>query len=78
MTTDLTYTQTGMFTQFYAETEAGKIAWDDAAEMLAGNFQIFNQHLASTIYQLKKAGYTVSKAKKTTLTMNDIFLELDD
>ena len=77
MTHDLTYSQAGMFTQFYAESDAGKQAWNDAAEQLHGNFKILNNHLNSTIYQLKKAGLTVAKTKKVTLSMLDIFNELD-
>jgi hypothetical protein len=74
---DLTYTKDSMFTTFFAENESGVIAYNEAAKTLGGTFKIFNIHFDSVIYQLKNAGYTVSKAKKSTLSMNDIFAELD-
>lgn len=78
MTSDLTYYKAGMFTQFYAESDAGKQAWNEAAEQLQGNFKILNIHLNSTIYQLKQAGLTVSKIKKVTLSMQNQALSMSD
>lgn len=71
--TDLTYIDGGMFTTFVAETKAGEVAWNEAAKKLGGNFKIFTVHLKSTLQQLKQAGYKVSKAKKPSKKLNDIF-----
>ena len=74
-TVDLTYSDDGLFCTFYPETEDGKNAWNEAATLLGGNFRIYSQHKKATIEQLNAAGYSVTKAKKPTITFDDINLE---
>ena len=71
---DLTYTSDNMFTMFYANTASGMIAWN--AMELHSSSKILNMHLSSTIYQLKKAGYSVGKEKPSKLTIDEILAEL--
>lgn len=73
--TDLEYTHDVMFTRFYPNTEAGKGAWRSMAQQ-DGVAAVLTMHAKSVISQLKKAGYTVSKAKKQTQTIDDILKEL--
>ena len=73
---DLTYTQDKMFTRFFAETEAGHTAWNQMAETLGGVAAVLNIHANSTIYQLKKAGYKVGKAKPSKMSIDEILKEL--
>ena len=76
--TDLTYTQNGMFTRFIAASDVGEDAWRQMAKALGGDVAILNSQLKSTLYQLRKAGYKVTKAKKVTKKeMNGIFAELE-
>ena len=69
---DLSYSTEGMFTQFFADSLAGENAWRTMAVVCDGNAKIFTIHLASTLAQLRNAGYVVRKAKKSSLTMSDI------
>jgi len=73
---DLTYTTGNMFTTFYANTPDGVTAWNEMAKMQDGAAVILNNHLSSTIYQLKKAGYSVGKEKPNKLTIDEILAEL--
>ena len=76
--TDLSYQNSGLFTQFYANTPSGIEAWNHAANHDENkNFKILSIHLKKVLFDLRKAGYTVSKEKKSKLTMDEIFLELD-
>tara|TARA_R110002096_G_scaffold45503_2_gene122134 strand:- start:827 stop:1084 length:258 start_codon:yes stop_codon:yes gene_type:complete len=75
--TDLLYTQNGMFTRFTPNTEAGETALLDIYK-ITGDGAVRNDHLKSTLRQLRKAGYKVSKAKKVTdKEMKVVFEELD-
>jgi hypothetical protein len=78
MTTDLSYTTDSMFTTFYPNTKAGELAWNTMANEMGGNARVFNIHAASTIYQLKKAGYIVGKQKASKQTLDEILAELGD
>ena len=71
--TDLTFIDDCIFTTFLPETKAGEFAWKEAASKNGGVFKILKIHKESAIYQLKKAGYTVTKAKKSKLNLSDIF-----
>ncbi len=77
MTTDLSYTTGGMFTTFYANTKAGELAWNTMANEMGGNARVLNIHAATTIYQLKAAGYSVGKQKASKLSIDDILAELE-
>jgi len=61
--TDLTYTTDDMFTRFYPETKAGEEAWRVIAEQTEGSGAVLTIHAKATIAQLRKAGYSVRKAR---------------
>lgn len=63
MEADLNYSADGMFTQFFANTPAGERAWIVIASVSGGTGKIYTTHLASTLRQLRDAGYSVHKAK---------------
>lgn len=74
-TTDLEYRTTGLFTTFLPSSKAGEVAYN---EMLSHpdtpNAKIYTIHLKNMLYQLKKAGYTVKKAKKISKKESDKIL----
>lgn len=62
---DLTYRQScGMFTAFFAETEAGRGAWSLIAAQSDGTGKVLNGHVAGALRQLRAAGYVVAKASR--------------
>jgi len=61
---DLTYINQGLFTAFIPVSKAGETAWNELAKHSEGTGKVLAIHAASTIAQLKAAGYKVSKAKK--------------
>lgn len=63
MATDLQYTTTGLFTRFIPNSPAGEDAWREMAKE-TGNAAVLSIHAANVIAQLRKAGYSVAKAKK--------------
>ena len=76
---DLEYITSGLFTTFLPSSKAGEVAYN---EMLSHpdtpNAKIYTIHLKNMLYQLKKAGYTVKKAKKISKKesekiLNEIF-----
>ena len=73
---DLEYTNSGMFTRFYPVTRAGEDAWREMAKE-DGCAAVLSIHAKNVIGQLRKAGYSVAKAKKTTQTIADILKELE-
>ena len=75
---DLTYTQDGMFTRFYPETDAGQIVWNEMASKMNGVAAVLNFESAKVISQIRSAGYKVSKAKKCNQSVDDILKELDE
>lgn len=75
---DLTYKTLGFFTLFLPETEAGRVAWDTIAEHTDGTGKVFTPQAAGTIAQLRRAGYTVHRAKPTTDSIDDIMKELTE
>ena len=78
--TDLIYYTDKIFTRFLPETDAGVIAYNQMAEQQScKTATVFNFEAAKVIAQLKKAGYTVSKAKKPktwTVSDDDLLAEL--
>ena len=74
-TTDLEYSNRGMFTHFYPNTTAGEGAWRVMAED-HGNAAVLSIHAKSVIDQLRAAGYTVKKAGKNEQSINEILAEL--
>lgn len=75
---DISYTTGSMFTTFYPNTKAGELAWGTMANELGGVARVLNIHAVGTIYQLKKAGYSVGKEKPSKLSVDDILAELGD
>lgn len=74
-TPDLEYTTSGLFTRFMPNTKAGETAWRDMHFQNNGA-GILSIHAANVIAQLRKAGYSVAKAKKPTQSVDDILNEL--
>lgn len=75
--TDLTYLTTGFFTVFFPESKQGETAYKEMIEQNSSP-KILTRDLKNVLYQLKKAGYIVKKAKKPTQTIEEILNELDD
>lgn len=72
MTQDITYTQDGIWTRFFPETDAGRPVWDEMQE--DGVAAVLNNHAENVIKQIRSAGYRIAKAKKVTdADMEEIF-----
>lgn len=76
--TDLTYTQDNLFTRFYPESKAGQTAWNQMAFQCDGVATVLNIDAKNVMKQLCDAGYVVRKARKTTLTIEEILTELEN
>jgi hypothetical protein len=74
--TDLEYTNDGMFTRFIPNTPAGENAWREMAKD-DGVAAVLNNHAKAVISQLRKAGYTVAKAKPVKQSIESILAELE-
>lgn len=78
MATDLEYINTSLFTRFMPNTPAGENAWRVMAKE-DGNAAVLSIHAKSIIAQLRKAGYSVAKAKNAqawTSADDDLLAEL--
>lgn len=75
-TPDLEYINTGLFTRFMPNTKAGEDAWRDMHFQNNGA-AILTIHAKAVIAQLRAAGYSVAKAKKSTQSIDDILAELE-
>lgn len=73
---DLTYKEMGLFTLFLPESPKGEIAWKTIAAHTDGTGKVFTVHAKSTIMQLRAAGYSVIKAKKITVTDDELYTAL--
>lgn len=74
-TYDLNYFDRGMFTTFIPNTPAGENAWRVMAEE-TGNAVVLSMHSKSVISQLRRAGYSVAKAKPSHESIDEILAEL--
>lgn len=74
---DVTYTKDAMFTRFMAETKAGEIAWNSYAEWNDGTFTVLNYQAKSIINYLRRAGYTVAKAKPAKQNDDELLAALE-
>lgn len=74
-TPDLEYRNDGMFVRFYANSKDDELAWKEMAKN-DGVAAVLNFEAPRIIAQLRKAGYTVSKAKKDKQSADDILNEL--
>lgn len=72
---DISYTQNGMFTRFYANTTAGEAVWREMAKE-SGVAAVLHHEAKAVIAQIRAAGYTVSKEKKSKQTIEQILSEL--
>jgi len=70
--TDLTYTTDSLFTAFIPHTPDGENAWRVMAQDTKGTGKVLNMHAKAVISQLRKAGYTVSKAKAGKVSLAEI------
>lgn len=66
---DLTYLDKGLFTTFIPYTPAGENAWRVMHE--AYSETVLSIHAKNVIGQLRKAGYSVAKAKKAPAWTRD-------
>lgn len=61
---DLQYINQGLFTCFVPTSKAGEQAWNELATVTDGTGKVLTVQAQEYIYQLRKAGYKVVKAKK--------------
>lgn len=73
---DLEYRDCGLFTRFMPNTPAGEDAWREMAKE-NGNAAVLSLHANNVIAQLRKAGYSVGKAKKPIQSIDEILEELE-
>lgn len=70
--TDITYSNEGLFTCFYAESRDGDALMSQIVAQNEGSNKILSIHAKSVIAQIRKAGYKVKKAKKVTMSDSDL------
>lgn len=75
MKADIEYSNHGLFTRFYPNTAAGESVWREMAKE-DGVAAVLSFEAKKTIAQIRAAGYSVAKAKKTTQSIDDILAEL--
>ena len=75
MKPDLTYLKTGFFTTFFPESKDGENVYKEMIEQ-NGSPKILTRDLKNTLYQIKKAGYSVQKAKKPTQSIDEVLNKL--
>lgn len=73
---DLTYLTTGFFTVFFPESKEGETAYKEIIKQNESP-KILTRDLKNVLYQLKKAGYIVKKAKKPTQTIDEILTDIN-
>lgn len=80
MKADIEYIEGGMFVTFVPNTTEGEHVWRQLAESTDGTGKVFAIHAKQVIQDMRKAGYTVRKAKpaskKDTNKMLEEFDEL--
>ena len=77
--TDFTWTQkNSSCVCFLPENAQAEIAWNEIAIQNGGHMNFFNSQKNVVIQQLKAAGYTVSKAKPSKYTLEDIFKQIEE
>lgn len=77
-TTDLSYIDQGLFTAFVPNTKEGEQAWNELASVTDNTGKVLTVQAKQFIHQLRKAGYTVSKAKPVKLSAKDLDNMLDE
>ena len=76
-TPDITYKDLGLFTVFIPETKEGESAWRELASVTDGTGKVLSVQAKQFVASLRKAGYTVTRAKKAEQNLGDIFAELE-
>ena len=71
MKADITYRNNGLFTNFMPCSKQGEQVWHEIASKTDGTGKVLSQHAASTIAQLRNAGYIVAKASKPSASVDD-------
>lgn len=61
---DLHYINQDMFTAFVPVSKEGEQAWNELSSVTEGTGKVLTVQAKEFIYQLRKAGYTVTKAPK--------------
>ena len=74
---DLTWSDQGLFTLFLPETKEGERAWEAIAAQTEGTGKVLSMHRASTIAQLRAAGFHVRKAPPHKPLTADELAELE-
>ena len=78
-TPDISYFRTDLFTRFVPNTKAGETAYAEIARVNEGVAAVLVCHEATTLHQLRAAGYTVSKhraAKFSDIADDELLAEL--
>ena len=75
MTSDLSYLTTGIFTVILPNTKEGEHVWREIVAQ-EGTHKIFTIHLKAVISQIRKAGYTIVKAKPMKMSDDELLAEL--
>lgn len=76
MICDLEYITSGLFTRFMPCTEAGNVAWREMASE-DGVAAVLSIHANNVIGQLRRAGYSVGKAKPVKQSVDELLAELE-
>jgi len=77
--TDLIYIKDKMFTKFIANTAEGEYVWREiAAQMCSDVAAVLNVDAKRVIAQIRAAGYTVRKAPKCDMSIDEIYNELNN
>lgn len=75
MKADIEYIEDGMFITFFANTTEGEHAWRQLAESTDGTGKVFAIHAKQVMQDMRKAGYTVRKAKPISKKDTDKMLK---
>lgn len=76
MKADILWNDEGLFTCFFANTEAGETPYRQMIEQ-EGSPKVLSMHRKAVIAQLKSKGYTVAKARKPKPLNDEDLLLLD-
>ena len=77
MKTDLNYITDGFTITLMPNTKEGEYIWNQIASKFEGAAK-FPVHMKASIFgQIKKAGYSIRKAAKSKLTMEEILNQLE-
>ena len=74
MKVDITYTNNGIWTRFYGESEQGEQQVEEIRRVTGDNV-LRNDHAKKAIKELRGLGYVIKKAKKPTQEEIDAILE---